>query len=245
MTARINFVVVASLFVASIAFGQMKYSRPRSQQSPTPTPSPTPQQSPAPAANQRRTIAPPSSAQARPVPSMAMIPAQKPGTVPAQPRSTGSMPMIPSQKPGTVPIQSKQNPAQPQTQRTMAGTVQPNQALTAAQRGTAAQMQPKFAATPAPVPAKPTPTPVPPPDVKAYVDKQLSKDQKFHMNVNGKDLALTPFHVWWQKSTGPNTTSTTVSMRSDEGRVYDIDFMTTGAQVTSIRISRINGESVR
>jgi hypothetical protein len=97
------------------------------------------------------------------------------------------------------------------------------------------------------MPAKPTPTPVPPPDVKAYLDKQLasSKDQKFHMTVNGKDLALTPFHVWPQKSTGPDSTSTCIDMKSDEGRVYDIDFLTTGAQVTSIRIHRVNGEAVR
>jgi hypothetical protein len=103
------------------------------------------------------------------------------------------------------------------------------------------------AATPAPPPIKPTPTPVPPPDVKAYLDGQLakSKDQKFHMTVNGGDLALTPFHVWPQKSTGPNSTSTCVDMRSDQGRVYDIDFITTGAQVSSIRIHKINGEAVR
>jgi len=65
------------------------------------------------------------------------------------------------------------------------------------------------------------------------------------MTVNGSDLALTPFHVWAQKSTGPNTTSTSISMRSDEGRVYDIDFLTIGAQVTGIQIRRINGEVVR
>jgi hypothetical protein len=34
-------------------------------------------------------------------------------------------------------------------------------------------------------------------------------------------------------------------MRSDEGRVYDIEFVTTGAEVTGIKINRINGESVR
>ena len=102
-------------------------------------------------------------------------------------------------------------------------------------------------ATPAPIPVKPTPTPVPPPDTKTYLDRQLAKsaDKKFHMTVNGGDLALTPFHFWPQKSTGPNSTSTSISMRSDDGRVYDIDFMTTGAQVSSIRINRINGESVR
>ncbi len=108
-------------------------------------------------------------------------------------------------------------------------------------------MQPRAMPTSAPVPVKPTPTPAPPPDVKAYLDRQVanSKDQKFHMNVNGKDLALTPFHVWPQKSTGFNTTSESISMRSDEGNVYDIEFVTTGAQVTGIRIQRINGEGVR
>jgi len=117
----------------------------------------------------------------------------------------------------------------------------------AATQKTVATQQPKLALTPAPTPLKPTPTPVPPPDVKAYLDRQLanSKDKKFHMTVNGGDLALTPFHVWSQKSTGPNTTSTSISMRSDAGRVYDIDFLTTGAQVTGIQVHRINGESVR
>jgi hypothetical protein len=94
---------------------------------------------------------------------------------------------------------------------------------------------------------KPTATPPPPPDVRAYFDKQVasSKDKKFHMTVNGKDLALTPFHFWPQRTTGPNTTSMMISMRSDEGTVYDIDFATTGAQVTGVRINRINGESTR
>jgi hypothetical protein len=101
--------------------------------------------------------------------------------------------------------------------------------------------------TPAPSVAKPTPTPVPPPDVKVYLDHQVanSKDQKFHFTVNGKDLALTPFHVWAQKSTGAGTTSTCIDMKGDDGRIYDIDFMTTGAQVSGIRIHRINGESLR
>jgi len=101
--------------------------------------------------------------------------------------------------------------------------------------------------TPAPIPVKPTPTPVPPPNIQAYLDKQLesSKDRKFHLNANGRDIALTPFHVWPQKTTGFNTTSTSVSMRSDEGRVYDIEFATTGKDVTAIKVQRINGESVR
>jgi hypothetical protein len=110
-----------------------------------------------------------------------------------------------------------------------------------------AQFQQNAPPTPAPTVAKPTPTPVPPPDVKAYLDRQVanSKDQKFHFTANGKDLALTPFHVWRQKSTGAGSTSTCIDMRSDDGRIYDIDFLTTGAQVTGIRIHRINGEALR
>jgi hypothetical protein len=110
-----------------------------------------------------------------------------------------------------------------------------------------ALIPPKLTSAPTPAPAKPTPTPVPPPDVKVYLDRQVasSKDNKFHMTVNGKDLALTPFHVWAQKSTGADSTSTCIDMKSDDGRIYDIDFVTTGAQVSSIRIHRINGEAVR
>jgi hypothetical protein len=65
------------------------------------------------------------------------------------------------------------------------------------------------------------------------------------MTANGRDLPLTPFHVWAQKSTGANSTSTCIDMRSDDGRIYDIDFVTTGAQVTGIRIHKINGEALR
>jgi len=164
MITRIIVSTVASLFVASIAFSQTKYSRLRS---PSPTPSPTPQQK-------------------------------------------------------TAPVQT---PSPPPQQRT-----------TSAPR-----------TAPAPTVAKPTPTPVPPPDVKAYLDRQVanSKDKKFHLSVNGKDLALTPFHVWAQKSTGADSTSTCIDMKSDDGRIYDIDFVTTGPQVTGVKIHRINGESLR
>jgi len=111
----------------------------------------------------------------------------------------------------------------------------------------ATSTQPQALPTPAPTQAKPTPTPVPPPDVKAYLDRQVanSKDKKFHLAVNGRDLALTPFHVWAQKSTGADSTSTCIDMKSDDGRIYDIDFVTTGPQVTGIKIHRINGEALR
>jgi len=175
MITRIIVSTVASLFVASIAFSQTKYSRLRS---PSPTPSPTPQQK-------------------------------------------------------TAPVQTQSPP--------------PQQRTTSAPRTAPAPVQQKAPPTPAPTVAKPTPTPVPPPDVKAYLDRQVanSKDKKFHFTVNGRDLALTPFHVWAQKSTGADTTSTCIDMKSDDGRIYDIDFVTTGPQVTSIRIHKINGESLR
>src|SRR5439155_26302700 len=101
--------------------------------------------------------------------------------------------------------------------------------------------------TATPAQSKPTPTPVPPPDVKAYLDRQVanSKDKKFHFTVNGKDLALIPFHVWAQKITGSTTTSTCIDMKSDDGRIYDIDFVTTGPQVTGIKVHKINGEALR
>ena len=113
------------------------------------------------------------------------------------------------------------------------------------QRTTATQMQAQ--PTAAPIAAKPTPTPISPPDAKAYLDRQVasSKDKRFHMTVDGKDLALAPFHIWPQKSTGPNSTSMSVDMRGDDGRIYDIDFVTAGPQVSSIRIHKINGEALR
>jgi len=165
MITRIFVSTVASLFVASIMFSQMKYSRANSQ-SPTPTP------------------------------KTRLVQAQSP----APPRRTT-----------TTPI------------------------------------QPRPTSTPAPTQAKPTPTLVPPPDVKAYLDRQVanSKDKKFHLTVNGKDLALTPFHVWAQKSTGADSTSTCIDMKSDNGRIYDIDFVTTGPQVTRVKIHKINGEALR
>src|SRR5260370_42661682 len=171
MIARIIVSTVASLFVASITFSQMKYSRVNSQ-SPTPTPTPT----------------------------------------------TGQV----------------QSPA-------------PQQRANSAPRTTPAPLQQKASPTPAPTVVKPPPTPMPPPDVKVYLDRQVanSKDKKFHLAVNGKDLALTPFHVWAQKSVGANSTSTCIDMKSDDGRIYDIDFLTNGPQVTAIKIHKINGEALR
>ena len=146
-----------------------------------------------------------------------------------------------SQKPTPTPTPTSKTTA------VQAQSPAPQQRTTSAPRTTPAPLQQKALPTPAPTVAKPTPTPVPPPDVKADLDRQVanSKDKKFHMTVNGKDLALTPFHVWAQKSTGTNSTSTCIDMKSDDGKIYDIDFVTTGAQVSGIKIHKINGEALR
>jgi hypothetical protein len=213
---------VASSFLTLMAFGQMKYSRPRSQQSPTPTPTPLP-------------LIPPKEAAVRPQP-------QKATPTPTPTRQVSGQPQAAMQRPTPIPTPAKQVYMQPRnpTQKTAATGPSPQQTFRQAQ-------MPPQAMTPAPIPAKPTPTPVPPPDIQAYLDRQLasSKDKRFHLNANGKDLPLTPFHVWRQKEVGPNSTSTCVDMRSDEGRVYDIDFVTTGKDVTGIKVHRINGETVR
>jgi hypothetical protein len=205
MIRQIIIAIVASAFIGSIAFGQMKYSRPRSA---SPTPTPTPAQ---------------------------LIPAQK---VTTAPRITAT-PMQPKVMPTA--------PAAGQAKPTPAPRIKSMQSPTPSQRMTSTAIQARPAATPLPVVVKPTPTPVPPPDVKAYLDRQVAsaKDQKFHMTISGKDLPMTPFHVWRQKETGPGTTSTCIDMRGDDGRVYDIDFITTGAQVSGIRIHKINGEALR
>ena len=191
-----------------------------------PTQSPTPLRNPATLPARSTYAAPPTrQIQSRQMPT----PTPTPGRTSYQNQRTMSQRMMPTQPSSTRPS----NP--PPTQMRSNYAAMPG------------QVQPRQMPTPPPIPVKPTPTPVPPPDVKAYLDRQLanSQDKKFHMTVNGKDFPLTPFHVWPQKSTGPNSTSTSISMRSDDGRVYDIEFVTTGAQVTGIRVSRINGESVR
>jgi hypothetical protein len=229
MIRQVIIAIVASAVIGSIAFGQMKYSRSRSA-SPTPTPTPV-----ALIPAQKTPPAPPSP---KPTPAPRIMATPSPAKPTPAPRITQS------------PVQTKMMPPP-----TAAGRAKPTplprimsmQSPTPSQRMTSTAIQARPAVTPVPVVVKPTPTPVPPPDVKAYLDRQVasSKDQKFHMTINGKDLSMTPFHVWRQKEAGPNMTSTCIDMRGDDGRVYDIDFVTTGAQVSGIRIHKINGEVLR
>ena len=244
MTTRIIIVIVAASFVASTAFSQMRYSRSKSStHSPTPTPTPLPLIPPKEASLRSQPPPQRTAPTPTPTPSKQVYPQrqsspQKITPTPTPARQAAYQSQTQPQRPAPMPTPSRQ---------TSVPTKIPAQQPAQMRQATLQPQGPLQRPTPAPPPPKPTPTPVPPPDVKAYLDRQLakSKDQKFHMTVNGGDLALTPFHVWSQKSTGPNTTSTSVSMRSDEGGVYDIDFLTTGAQVTGIQIHRINGEAVR
>ncbi len=182
----------------------------------------------------------------RPKASPTPTPTPKPrtGTIQAQ-RQTWPQKPAPTTPPrlSTVPLRSVQSiptatPMRPQF---------PQAAHTTTANGQAPLRSAQSVPAPTPAFVQATPAPVPAPDVKLYLDRQVgsSQDGKFHLTVNAKDLALTPFHVWRQKSTGFNTTSTCVDMRSADGRVYDIDFLTTGNQVTGLKIHKINGETLR
>src|SRR5256885_15972277 len=76
--------------------------------------------------------------------------------------------------------------------------------------------------------------------VKGYLDEQLanSKDKKFHVSLNGKDVALTPIKI---HEGGKSVTP--VDMKSADGKIYEIDFTTNNGQVTGARIGKVNGKA--
>src|ERR1700726_531484 len=73
-----------------------------------------------------------------------------------------------------------------------------------------------------------------PQGVKGYLDSQMasSKDKKFHVALNGKDIALTPVTFHQEKKLGGNKSSEAVDMKGADGKIYEIDFVTSGDQVT-------------
>jgi len=81
--------------------------------------------------------------------------------------------------------------------------------------------------------------------VKGYLDEQLanSKDKKFHVSLNGKDLALTPTTFHAEQKMGGNKSSTTVDMKGADGKAYEIDFVSSGGQVTGASVGKVNGKS--
>ena len=81
--------------------------------------------------------------------------------------------------------------------------------------------------------------------VKGYLDSQIasSKDKKFHVALNGKDLALTPVKFHEDQKLGGNKSSTAVDMKGADGKIYEIDFVSSGGQVTGASVGKVNGKS--
>ncbi len=81
--------------------------------------------------------------------------------------------------------------------------------------------------------------------VKGYLDSQMasSKDKKFHVTLNGKDLALTPIKIREEKKLGGGKSSTPVDMKGADGRTYEIDFVLSGGQVTGASVGKVNGKA--
>ena len=84
-----------------------------------------------------------------------------------------------------------------------------------------------------------------PTGVKGYLDDQLanSKDKKFHVSLNGKDLALTPMNFHQEQKIGGGKGATAVDMKGADGRTYEIDFITSGGQVTGAKVGKVNGKA--
>jgi hypothetical protein len=81
--------------------------------------------------------------------------------------------------------------------------------------------------------------------VKGYLDDQLanSKDKKFHVALNGKDLALTPVNFHQEQKLAGGKAATAVEMKSADGNTYEIDFVTSGGQVTGAKVGKVNGKA--
>src|SRR5690242_5646073 len=75
--------------------------------------------------------------------------------------------------------------------------------------------------------------------VKGYLDDQLahSSDKKFHVSLNGKDLALTTGTIHPE-----HNGKTAVDMKGADGNTYEIDFVTSKGQVSGARVGKINGK---
>ncbi len=81
--------------------------------------------------------------------------------------------------------------------------------------------------------------------VKGYLDEQIanSKDKKFHVALNGKDLALTPVNFHQEQKLGGGKGAMAVDMKGGDGKVYEIDFVTSGGQVTGAKVGKVNGKA--
>lgn len=87
---------------------------------------------------------------------------------------------------------------------------------------------------------------VEPVGVKGYLDNAIanSKDHRFHMTVNGKDLPLTPVRYHEERKLGGGKTQMAVDMEGVDGKVYEMSFVTSGGVVTGGKIVKINGRAL-
>jgi hypothetical protein len=84
-----------------------------------------------------------------------------------------------------------------------------------------------------------------PTGVKGYLDSQIasSSDKKFHVSLNGKDVALTTVRYHAETKLGGGKGATAVDMKGADGKLYEIDFVTSGAQVTGAKVGKVNGKA--
>jgi hypothetical protein len=73
---------------------------------------------------------------------------------------------------------------------------------------------------------------------KDYLDNQIasSKDKKFHLPFNGKDVPLTPVKFHEEKKLGGGKSSTAVDMKGSDGKLYEVIFLSSGGQPTGAKI---------
>jgi hypothetical protein len=84
-----------------------------------------------------------------------------------------------------------------------------------------------------------------PTGVKGYLDSQIasSSDKKFHVSLNGKDVALTPVRYHAETKLGGGKGATAVDMKGADGKLYEIDFVTSGGQVTGAKVGKVDGKA--
>ena len=83
-----------------------------------------------------------------------------------------------------------------------------------------------------------------PQGVKGYLEQQMasSKDKKFHVSLNGKDVPLTPIKIHEEKKMGGNKSSAVVDMKDAAGKIYEIDFVLSGGQVTGASFGKAKAQ---
>lgn len=79
-----------------------------------------------------------------------------------------------------------------------------------------------------------------PQGVKGYLEQQQasSKDKKFHVAMNGKDVALTPVKFHDEKKGSGNKSAQTVDMKAADGKIYQINFALSNNQVTGASVGK-------